>query len=157
MQLLCCSLSRFSQGKLMFFQWKICVDWGKKVKLSLCLIKHHAMKTYGGVRYSFTILDLGTRWSVVILVPWPLYPWAKSARYALSRRLGGPQRLSGLWSREKSLSPARHQIQAVQPIAPCCTDWVILAPTQWPKENKSWLRTLLDWHVEGDGRGYGIL
>jgi hypothetical protein len=28
-----------------------------EIKLSLCLIKHYAMKTYGGV-----ILDLGTRW-----------------------------------------------------------------------------------------------
>jgi hypothetical protein len=34
-----------------------------KVKLSLCLTKHHSMKTYwgnGGV--SPRILDLGTRW-----------------------------------------------------------------------------------------------
>jgi hypothetical protein len=35
----------------------------KKVKLSLCLTKHHAMKTYwgsGGI--VLRILDLGTRW-----------------------------------------------------------------------------------------------
>jgi hypothetical protein len=34
-----------------------------KVKLSLCLTKHHAMKTYwgsGGI--ASRILDLGTRW-----------------------------------------------------------------------------------------------
>jgi len=31
-----------------------------KVKLSLCLTKHHAMKTYWGWRYS-NILDLSTR------------------------------------------------------------------------------------------------
>jgi hypothetical protein len=39
-------------------------DTGKvKVKLSLCLTKHHAMKTYwgsGGI--APRILDLGTRW-----------------------------------------------------------------------------------------------
>jgi hypothetical protein len=38
-------------------------DKGKKVKLSLCLTKHHAMKTYwgsGGI--ASCILDLGTRW-----------------------------------------------------------------------------------------------
>jgi hypothetical protein len=36
---------------------------GTKVKLSLCLTKHHAMKTYwgsGGI--APRILDLGTRW-----------------------------------------------------------------------------------------------
>jgi hypothetical protein len=36
---------------------------GEKVKLSLCLTKHHAMKTYwgsGGI--APFILDLGTRW-----------------------------------------------------------------------------------------------
>jgi hypothetical protein len=33
-----------------------------QVKLSLYLIKHHAMKMYGERKYSFTILDLGTRW-----------------------------------------------------------------------------------------------
>jgi hypothetical protein len=35
----------------------------KKLKLSLCLTKHHAMKTYwwsGGI--APRILDLGTRW-----------------------------------------------------------------------------------------------
>jgi hypothetical protein len=34
-----------------------------KVKLSLCLTKHHAMKTYGGSEgIAPRILDLGTRW-----------------------------------------------------------------------------------------------
>jgi hypothetical protein len=35
-----------------------------KVK-SLCLIKHHAMKTSREWRYSSTILDLGTAWREV--------------------------------------------------------------------------------------------
>jgi hypothetical protein len=32
-----------------------------KVKLPLCLIKHHAMKKYGGVKVYFYIFDLGAR------------------------------------------------------------------------------------------------
>jgi hypothetical protein len=42
-----------------------CVDKksGKgKAKLTLCLIKYYAMKTYGEWSYSSTILDLGTKW-----------------------------------------------------------------------------------------------
>jgi uncharacterized protein (DUF362 family) len=36
----------------------VCPNYTVKVKkvTSLCLIKHHAMKTYGGVKNSFTIL-----------------------------------------------------------------------------------------------------
>jgi hypothetical protein len=34
-----------------------------KVKLSLCLIEHHAMKTYGvGGGIAPSILNVGTRW-----------------------------------------------------------------------------------------------
>jgi len=34
-----------------------------KVKLSLCLTKHHAMKVYWGVEiYLHAFFDLGTRW-----------------------------------------------------------------------------------------------
>jgi hypothetical protein len=36
----------------------------RKVKLSLCLIEHHAMKTWEW-RYSLIILDLDTRWKEV--------------------------------------------------------------------------------------------
>jgi hypothetical protein len=47
-----------------------------KVKLCLCLTKHHAMKAYvgnGGI--APRILDLGTRWRWVIsFTPQPLYP-----------------------------------------------------------------------------------
>jgi hypothetical protein len=36
------------------------------------------MTTYGGVKYSSTILDLGTRWrKVVSFRPRPLYPQGK--------------------------------------------------------------------------------
>jgi hypothetical protein len=70
---------------------------GKKVKLSLCLIKHHAMKMYwgsGGIDPH--ILDLSTRWRLVVrLPPMPLYIQRKSPRYPLDRWLGVPQSRSG--------------------------------------------------------------
>jgi hypothetical protein len=51
-----------------------------KVNLSLCLTKHHAMKTYwgsGGI--ASRILDLGTvRRRVVSFMPRPLYPQGRS-------------------------------------------------------------------------------
>jgi hypothetical protein len=63
-----------------------------KVKLSLILTKHHAMKTYwrsGGI--APRILDLDTRWRWVdSFMPRPLYHQGKSHRYPLDRRLSGP-------------------------------------------------------------------
>jgi hypothetical protein len=54
-----------------------------KVKLSLCLTKHHAMKTYwrnGGI--SPRILDLGTRGRLVVtFTPRSLYPQGKIPWY----------------------------------------------------------------------------
>jgi hypothetical protein len=38
-----------------------CLGGRGKVKLSLCLIKHYAIKTLE-CRYGSTILDLGTKW-----------------------------------------------------------------------------------------------
>jgi hypothetical protein len=38
------------------------LDAGKKVRLSLCLIVHHTLKTYGACRYSPMYFDFGTRW-----------------------------------------------------------------------------------------------
>jgi hypothetical protein len=51
--------------------WKVKV----KVKLSLCLTKHHTMKAYwGSGRIGPHILNLGTRWRwMVSFTPWPLY------------------------------------------------------------------------------------
>jgi hypothetical protein len=50
----------------------------------------------GKWRYSFTILDLGTRCRrVVSFTPRPLFPRAKSPQYHLDRVLGGPQSRSG--------------------------------------------------------------
>jgi len=57
--------------------------------VSLCLTKHHAMKTYsesGGI--APPILDLDTRWRwVVSFTPRPFYSQGKSPRYPLVRRL----------------------------------------------------------------------
>jgi hypothetical protein len=47
------------------------------------------------------ILDLGTRWRLVVsFTPRPLYPQEKNAWYPLYRRLGGPQSRSGRGSDE---------------------------------------------------------
>jgi hypothetical protein len=68
-----------------------------KVKLCLCLTKHHAMKTNrrsGGTATS--ILDVGTRWMWrVSFTSQPLYLQGNNPRYPLDRRLGGPQSRSG--------------------------------------------------------------
>jgi hypothetical protein len=66
--------------------------------VSLCLNKHHAIKTYwgsGGVVPC--ILDLGSRW--------PLYAQRKSPWYPLGRRLAGPQSRSGRGGEEKNSQP----------------------------------------------------
>jgi hypothetical protein len=75
-----------------------------KVKLSLCLIKHHGMKTYcGSGCIAPRILDLGTRWRrVVSFTSRPLYPQRKSPWCPLDTRLGGPQSRSGCGGEAKN-------------------------------------------------------
>jgi hypothetical protein len=67
------------------------------VKLSLCLAKHHAMKTSwrsGGI--APRILNLDTRWRLeVSFTSRPLYSRRNGPRYPWDRRLGGPQSRSG--------------------------------------------------------------
>jgi hypothetical protein len=79
-----------------------------KVKLSLCLNKHHAMKTYWGSRGIVpNILNIVTRWrSVVRFTPQSLYPRDESSWYPLDRRLGGPQSRSGRSGEEKNECPS---------------------------------------------------
>jgi hypothetical protein len=68
-------------------------------------------------RYSFTILDLGTRWGrVVSFTPRPLYPRGKSPRYPSDRRLGGPQSRSGRYGEDKNFATAGNRTPAIQPV-----------------------------------------
>jgi hypothetical protein len=63
---------------------------GIKVKLFLSLlIKHYAMKMYGGVDVQIQVF-LTSALVVVSFMPRPLYPRGKSPRYPLDRRLGQP-------------------------------------------------------------------
>jgi hypothetical protein len=79
----------------------------QKVKLFLCLTKHHAMKTYegsGGI--APRVLEIGTRLrSVVSFTDRPLHTQGKSPWYPLDRRLGGPQSRSGRDGEEKNSQP----------------------------------------------------
>jgi hypothetical protein len=73
------------------YQLYITVQSGMLVcRLSLCLSKHHAMKTYwgsGGI--APCILDLGTGWRLAVsFTPRPLYPQGKSPWYPLDRLKG---------------------------------------------------------------------
>jgi hypothetical protein len=84
-----------------------CTKVKVKLKLSLCLTKHHTVKTYwgsGGI--ARRILHFGTRlrW-VVSFTPRPLYLQRKSPWYPLDRRLGGPQNRSGHGGEERNSQP----------------------------------------------------
>lgn len=73
-------------------------------KLALVLIKHHAMKAYGGVKIkSHPFLtsedELSTSRRVLIT------PGVKNSRYLLSSRLDGPQSRSGRCGQETNILP----------------------------------------------------
>jgi hypothetical protein len=78
-----------------------------KVKLSLCLTKHHAMKAqWGSVGIAPLILWPRNRWRwVVSFTPQPLYPQGKSPWYLLDRKLGETQSRSGRGGEEKNSQP----------------------------------------------------
>jgi hypothetical protein len=104
------NVTRFGAFGKLVAQWNyITVDQGQKgkVKLSLCLTKHHAMKAYrGNEGIAPRILDLGTRWRwVVSFTVRPLYPQGKNPWYPLDRTLGGPQSRSGRGGEEKNSQP----------------------------------------------------
>jgi hypothetical protein len=90
--------STCSSPRLVFF---ICYFY-VKVKLFLCLIKQHTMKTYGEVKiwqYAFLPLPLpGTEW---YFHTWQLYPYGNSTWYSLDCKLGG-HRCSGCDVKGKS-------------------------------------------------------
>jgi hypothetical protein len=78
------------------------------MKLTLCLIKHYAMKTYGKVEVKLHHFDLGTRWRrVVRFTPRPLYARGRWALYSLDRRLSGSQSRSGRYGVDENISPCR--------------------------------------------------
>jgi hypothetical protein len=84
-----CSISKYPQ-EITILQTEFV---GKvKLKVSLCLTKHQAMKTYwgsGGI--AACIHDLGTRWRwVVSFTLWPLYSQRKSPWCPLDRGWVGP-------------------------------------------------------------------
>ena len=77
------------------------------------------MKAYGGCRgIAPLILNIGTRWRLVVnFMPRPLYS-VKEPRCPLNRRLDGPQSQSGCFEEEKSvLSLPGFDPQNVQPVA----------------------------------------
>jgi hypothetical protein len=80
-----------------------------KVKLSLCVIKLHFMKTYGHLRGSGPIpliLNLGASWRGVVSVKSrPPYFLAKSPRHILGRGWVGPRAGLGTGGEEKHLLP----------------------------------------------------
>jgi hypothetical protein len=79
-------------------------------------------------RYSSTTLDLGIRWWVVSYTLLPLYPLGRETLVPNGQEAGWAQELLWmLWSRQKSLAPARNRAPAVQPIACHSTGWDVLA------------------------------
>jgi hypothetical protein len=90
--------------------------WGKKVKLSLCLTKHHAMKTnWGSGGIAPRILDLGTGWRWVVSFT-HLGGWV------------GPRAVLDAVVKRKIPIPRREsnpRTPIIQPVAQRCTDWAI--------------------------------
>jgi hypothetical protein len=74
------------------------------------------------------VFNLGTRWRwVVIVTPWPLYPWEKSPPINLGVEAGWtPEPVWTQW-REKIAAPSRNLTLVVQPVQPWhYTEWAIL-------------------------------
>jgi hypothetical protein len=119
-----------------------------KAKLSLCLVKHHTMKAYGGNGSIYPrILDLGTssRW-----VPQLLYPWGKSPP---GHWIGGYVRpttgLDDVESRKSfTCRDPNSDLSAVQPVVSSYTDCNIQAHVckSYPC-NRPW-RPIGLWDVE---------
>jgi hypothetical protein len=77
-----------------------------KIKMSLCLTKHHAMKMREGVKVkTHTFLTLALDWGRWSVSRPPLYSRAERPWYPLSRELGGPQGLSERCGERRNISP----------------------------------------------------
>jgi hypothetical protein len=81
------------------------------------VLKHHAMKTYGGIDPPFLTSTLdGGEWSNSR--PGRFTPGERAPGFSLNRRLGVPQSLSGRCGKEKIyLAPAGNRTRDVQPVA----------------------------------------
>jgi hypothetical protein len=97
-----------------------CVWW--KVKLSLYLIKRHAMKTYWAT-FLTSALDKG-KWSASR--PCRLFPEERSLRYSLDSGLGGTQSRSRSVEKRDIFPFAWIQTPAFQTITRCYTNWADL-------------------------------
>jgi hypothetical protein len=98
----------------------------ENVKLSLCLIKHHTMKTCGDWRYNSTILDLVTRWRwVVSFIPGERAPSTRWLRGWVGPRAG----LHAVKNRKPSC-PCRELNPGRPAVVRRYTDWVIAIPAQ---------------------------
>jgi hypothetical protein len=123
--------------------------WPKvKVKLSLCLTKHQAMKTYwgsGGI--APRILDLGTRWRWVV-------SFTSRERAPVTHWIGGwldPRAVLDTVVNGELPSPRREsntRSPIVHLVAQSYTDWAVTALKMWPNvwifwkgSNKSELRS----------------
>jgi len=73
------------------------------MKTYILLIKHDAMKIFGGSGViALLTLNIGTRWKrMVSFTPRPPYSQGKRACYPLDKRLCGPQRWSGRGGEEE--------------------------------------------------------
>jgi hypothetical protein len=61
------------------------------VNLTLCLIKHHAVKAYGGLDILPCFLHLNIRWRCVVnFMPHPTVSPGESPQYPLSEPSGDP-------------------------------------------------------------------
>jgi hypothetical protein len=114
-----------------------------KVKLYLCLTKHHAMKTYWGSRgIASRVLNLGTRWMrVVSFTLRPFYPQWKSLWYPLDRGLGEPQSRSGCGGEKKKIPSPRRESNPrtliVQPVDVLICSLPISMTTRFRDSNRS--------------------
>jgi hypothetical protein len=86
-------------------------------------MKHLVVKTYGVWRFSANIVDHSSKLRLVIRFrPRPLWPQGNHLRYAVSRRLGGPQNRSGRCRGERILVPAGNRTFTVHPVIRRSTD-----------------------------------
>lgn len=112
------------------------------VKLSLCLIKHHTIKTWESgsvVPLPLSLaLDRGEQ-----SASYPGYFWQTSPVPIRSQAGWAQEPVQMLQRREKSHAPARNEILAVQPIACHYTNWKMSTLLQdW-----CWARSQYDWRI----------